>query len=143
MIKCGLGANASFNFKPMHYFTRILITYLLTSIVILGQPIKTKKFIRTISKSLPSYIFNITDISSNYSHPTFIKVFKIDVSNSFNNKLLQSFEHEVSMGENYFLDIGFIGNTFGHETDTNLIDINFDGYNDLIFLNGNGDMAKL
>ena len=90
-----------------------------------------------VNKNLPTFTFIITDISSD-SLKDYERLFKVDIYNSQKNKLLQTFQHHTSLGNDYFLDIGFLGNRLEHESDTNLVDINFDSYNDLIFVNSSG-----
>jgi hypothetical protein len=113
----------------------LLIFVVSISILIFGQAQKTKTFERIVNKNLPNFTFVVTDISPDSLH-NYERLFRIDIYNS--KKFLQTFQHHTSMGNEYFLDINFFGNELGHESDTNLVDINFDGYNDLIFLNSSG-----
>ena len=121
---------------------KIISVFLLLSIVLYPQTSKMKTFERIINKNIPPSTIVVTEISSDSIIIYYAKVFRIDIFNSRTKKLLQSFNHETTMGKDYFLNIEFLGNAFGHESDTNLIDLDSDGYKDLLLLNGNGDMGR-
>lgn len=82
----------------------------------------------------PKYFsFKVTEISNDSSTSYEDKIFKIDIYNSKTNEFIQSIEHKIeSIWYNYSLEID----------STNLEDVNFDEYKDLILPTGQGEMGR-
>lgn len=79
------------------------------------------------------FSFKVTEISNDSSTSYEDKIFKIGVYNSTTNEIIQSIEHKIeSIWYEYSLEID----------STNLVDVNFDGYKDLILISGQGAMGR-
>ena len=80
-----------------------------------------------------SFLFKVTEISKDSSTLYGDRIFRIDIYNSNTDEFITSIEHKVeSIWNEYSLEID----------STNLEDVNFDGYEDLILLSGQGAMGR-
>jgi len=126
----------------MNYIFHFSFIIILFTNLIFAQSDKTRIFNKIINNNLPPFTFVVTEISSDSSGIYSNKVFRIDIYKSKTKELLQSLNHEIIMGNDFFLNIEFLGNGYNRDVDSNLIDLDSDGYKDLMLLNGIGDMGR-
>jgi hypothetical protein len=119
-----------------------LISLLLLSTVSFCQNNSNKTYLLSISNKLSPYVFKVVDLTPKSNSTYCDKTFNINICKSDSTTVIQSIKYNID-GVWKDLELDFQeGQPGDFLSGGNLLDVNFDGYKDLVLVSGIGAMGK-